>query len=66
MINVNYGILFVWGEERINLLDGVLSILPAGKGIATVEYRQRGITFYGGKDASYTAFKENTESSASL
>ena len=38
MINVKHGLLFVWGEERISLVDDVLSILPGWLGFDTVEY----------------------------
>ena len=57
MIDVNHGLLLVWGEEPIRLLDGALSIFPAWLGFDTVLrfsyslvsfvfiYRQRGIVF---------------------
>ena len=34
-MNVNHGLLLVWGEELIGLLDDVLSILPAWSGFDT-------------------------------
>ena len=38
MINVKHGLLFVWGDELICLVDGVLSILIAWLRFDTVEY----------------------------
>ena len=38
IINAKHGLLFVWGEERICLVDDVLSILPAWFRFDTVEY----------------------------
>ena len=36
MIDVRHGLLLVCGEERINLLDGALSIFPVWSGLDTV------------------------------
>ena len=38
MINIKHGLLLVWGDEWIVLLDDVLRILTAWSGFDTVEY----------------------------
>ena len=37
-MNVKHGLLLVWGEERIGLLEDVLSILPAWSDFDTMKY----------------------------
>ena len=71
MVDVTHGLLLVWGEERLSLLHGALSIFPAWLGFDTVlrfcyslvrlfDSQATGNRFYSGNGTSHMVFKENS------
>ena len=71
MVDVTHGLLLVWGEERLSLLHGALSIFPAWLGFDTVlrfcyslvrlfDSSATENRFYGGNGTSVMVFKENS------